>query len=272
MRIIKHVEPKVWKSWMLRSRHEAETGEPMEQPATLARSAVFAPIDEVGRAEAVTARLEEAIVLGMLHPGERLPAEARLAERFGVSPATVREALADLRDRSLVTTQRGRRGGSFVTLDEADRLEAVERRIRALSSAELADLGVHAVAIEGTAATLAAEEASPFEADALARDLASIDFGDELAARRGVGGFHLQVVALSRSVRLAREQVRFQHADGPLLWASLHDAEERVAARAGGERLVAAIRDGDGARARAEVEAACDRAVRWLLEAKRRLG
>lgn len=244
----------------------------MEEPATLARSAVFAPIDEVGRTEAVTARLEEAIVLGMLAPGERLPAESRLAERFGVAPATVREALADLRDRRLVTTQRGRSGGSFVTIDDADRVEAVERRIRGLSSAELADLGVHAVAVAGTGAALAADEASAFEADALARDLAGIDFDDELAARRGIGGFHLQVVALSRSVRLVREQVRFQHADGPLLWASLHEAGEREAARADGERLIAAIRDGDGERARAEVEAACDRAVRWLLETKRRLG
>lgn len=243
----------------------------MEQPATLARSAVFAPIDEVGRTEAVTARLEEAIVLGMLHPGERLPAESRLAERLGVSPATVREALADLRDRNLVTTQRGRRGGSFVTMDDADRVEAVERRIRALSSAELADLGVHAVAVAGTGAALAAQEASTFEADALARDLEGIDFDDELAARRGIGGFHLQVVALSRSVRLVREQVRFQHADGPLLWASLHEPGEREVAHVDGARLVAAIRDGDDARARAEVEAACDRAVRWLLEAKRRL-
>ncbi|QCR20497.1 GntR family transcriptional regulator [Agrococcus sp. SGAir0287] len=243
----------------------------MEQPATLARSAVFAPIDELGRTEAVTARLEEAIVLGMLHPGERLPAESRLAERFGVAPATVREALADLRERRLVTTQRGRRGGSFVTLDDADRVAAMEDRIVALSSAELADLGVHAVAIAGTGAALAAEEASAFEAAALARDLVGIDFDDELAARRGIGGLHLQVVALSRSVRLVREQVRFQHADGPLLWASLHDADERAAARAGAELLVGAIRDGDAGGARAQVEAACDRTVRWLLEAKRRL-
>lgn len=244
----------------------------MEQPVTLARSAVFAPIDEIGRTEAVTARLEEAIVLGMLAPGERLPAESRLAERLGVAPTTVREALADLRDRRLVTTQRGRRGGSFVTIDDADRVEAVERRIRGLSSAELADLGVHAIALAGTGAALAAEEASAFEADALQRDLAGIDFDDELAARRGIGGFHLQIVALSRSVRLVREQVRFQHADGPLLWASLHEASERDAARADAGRLIAAIGDGDGTRARAEVEAACRRAVRWLLGAKRRLG
>jgi hypothetical protein len=65
--------------------------------------------------------------------------------------------------------------------------------------------------------------------------------------------------------------VRFQHADGPLLWASLHDQQERAGARAAGERLVEAIGAGDGDRARAEVETACDRAVRWLLQAKRRL-
>lgn len=243
----------------------------MEQPVTLARSAVFAPIEEVGRCEAVTARLEEAIVLGMLAPGERLPSESALAERFGVAPATVREALADLRERRLVTTQRGRRGGSFVTMDEADRVAAVEQRIRSLSSDELADIGVHAMAIGGTAAALAAREGSPFELDALARDAETIDLDDELAARRAVGGFQLQVVALSRSVRLVREQVRFQHGDGPMLWASLHDAEERRIARLGAGMLVHALRSGDPDEARDIVQRAADRGVRWLLDTKRRL-
>src|SRR5262245_49335985 len=79
-----------------------------------ARSAMFAPLDQTGRAEAVTARLVDAITLGLLVDAERLPSEAELATRLGVSTVTVREALVALRQRGLVETRRGRGGGSFV--------------------------------------------------------------------------------------------------------------------------------------------------------------
>lgn len=47
-----------------------------------------------------------------LAPGTRLPSEKGLAERFDVSRATVRKALADLESRLLITRVRGR--GTFV--------------------------------------------------------------------------------------------------------------------------------------------------------------
>lgn len=243
----------------------------MELTASIARSAVFAPLADRGRAEVVTARLEEAIVLGILQPGERLPSEARLAERLGVATVTVREALADLRDRSLLTTQRGRGGGSFVTVDEAARAAAVAERIRALSAADAADLGTYFLAIVGTSARIAAEDASPSDLESLSLDLARASFGNEFSARRSLGGFHVAVVALSRSTRLVREQVRLQHADGPMLWASLQDPGEREAAAAAAQRLVDAIAAGDGDLAYREAETAVARAVRWLLAERRRL-
>src|SRR4051794_41557225 len=78
-----------------------------------ARSAMFAPLGQVGRAEAVAARLVDAITLGLLADAERLPSEADLAAQFGVSTVTVREALVALRQRGLVQTRRGRGGGRF---------------------------------------------------------------------------------------------------------------------------------------------------------------
>src|SRR5437016_4283084 len=79
-----------------------------------ARSAVFAPLEQTGRAEAVTRRLVDAITLGLLSDAEQLPSESELAGRFGVSTVTVREALVALRQLGLVETRRGRGGGSFV--------------------------------------------------------------------------------------------------------------------------------------------------------------
>lgn len=49
---------------------------------------------------------------GRLSPGEKLPTEAQLAERFGVNRHTVRRALAALASRGLVRATQGR--GTFV--------------------------------------------------------------------------------------------------------------------------------------------------------------
>src|SRR4029450_13739931 len=78
------------------------------------RAAVFAALDTGRRADAVVRRLADGIALGILAPEEQLPSETELADTFGVSPVTVREALTMLREQGLVATRRGRGGGSFV--------------------------------------------------------------------------------------------------------------------------------------------------------------
>ncbi len=56
--------------------------------------------------------LEADIVAGRLAPGDQLPTEARLAERFRVNRHTVRRAIAALAARGLVRATQGR--GTFV--------------------------------------------------------------------------------------------------------------------------------------------------------------
>jgi DNA-binding FadR family transcriptional regulator len=58
--------------------------------------------------------IRNAIVAGTLIVDERLPSETELAEQFGVSRPTVREALKRLAAQSLIRTQRGASGGAFV--------------------------------------------------------------------------------------------------------------------------------------------------------------
>src|SRR4051794_24590495 len=67
-----------------------------------------------GRAEQVAQRLGEAIRLGLILDGERLPPEIQLSEQLGVATVTLREALAALRKEGLIVTRRGRGGGTFV--------------------------------------------------------------------------------------------------------------------------------------------------------------
>jgi GntR family phosphonate transport system transcriptional regulator len=55
---------------------------------------------------------------GALGPGDRLPADADLAMRFGVNRHTVRRALAHLQGEGLVRSERGR--GTFVVEDVMD--------------------------------------------------------------------------------------------------------------------------------------------------------
>ena len=58
----------------------------------------------------VANQLRAKIVSGELKPGDRLPVELDLAERFGVSRSTVREALRQLATLDLVETSRGPAG------------------------------------------------------------------------------------------------------------------------------------------------------------------
>jgi DNA-binding FadR family transcriptional regulator len=64
--------------------------------------------------ELVAQQLRAAIVSGELQPGDRLPTEIELREAFGVSRATIREALGSLVGQGLIGKARGLNGGSFV--------------------------------------------------------------------------------------------------------------------------------------------------------------
>ena len=51
--------------------------------------------------------LEHAIAQGQWRPGERLPSESELCERFGISRTTVRQALARLEQEGMVVRRKG---------------------------------------------------------------------------------------------------------------------------------------------------------------------
>jgi GntR family transcriptional repressor for pyruvate dehydrogenase complex len=63
--------------------------------------------------EQIVQQVEDSILQGQLKPGDQLPAERDLAQRFGVSRTAVREAVKTLREKGLVEAYSGR--GTFVT-------------------------------------------------------------------------------------------------------------------------------------------------------------
>jgi DNA-binding FadR family transcriptional regulator len=206
-----------------------------------AREAVFAQLADAGRAEQVAQRLTDGIVLGVLHPGERLPSEPELARRFGVALITVREGLGILREAGLVETRRGRDGGSFVAPDEGGHRSLLATRLRGLAQVELSDMAVYFGAILAGSAERAAERAADGDGARLGDWLAAADFGTAASARTNQGGFFLEVAVLSQSARLVREQIRLQAEFGPLLLLGLDDEGTRADVVARDRAIVRAV-------------------------------
>jgi GntR family transcriptional regulator, transcriptional repressor for pyruvate dehydrogenase complex len=104
----------------------------------VASEAEVMPVRRVRKAyEQVNDQLRELIVSGELPPGARLPNEAVLAREFGVSRATVREALRILTAQNLIRTTKGAGGGSYVTLPTVDHIsEFLRGNLNLLSESE----------------------------------------------------------------------------------------------------------------------------------------
>ncbi|WP_424811880.1 phosphonate metabolism transcriptional regulator PhnF [Roseococcus sp. YIM B11640] len=81
-------------------------------PAALDRGAGVALWRQIGAA------IEEAIRAGHHAPGDRLPTETELAQRFRVNRHTIRRAMEELEGRGIVRVEQGR--GSFVAEDVLD--------------------------------------------------------------------------------------------------------------------------------------------------------
>jgi len=207
-----------------------------------------------GRAEHVAAWLGEAIRLGLLLDGERLPAEPQLAEQFGIATVTLREALAVLRAQGLVVTRRGRGGGSFVRLTPSEPSDPLPDRLRGLTTQDIRELGDQRGAISGTAARLAAERALPDEVDGLRQQAQRLSSATSASERRRADTqFTIEVAAAAQSSRLTAEEIRLRAEIGDLLWLHLSEADHAASVRSR-LRLVDAIARRDARRARALAE------------------
>lgn len=91
----------------------------------LARSraddALFRPVRAANAFEETVERLLQAVRLGVVAPGERLPPERELAARFGVGREKVREGLRALTAAGYLEVRRGRYGGTFVCATQPTR-------------------------------------------------------------------------------------------------------------------------------------------------------
>lgn len=194
-------------------------------------SILIAPLGAAGRADEIAVRISEAIQLGLLSDGERLPPEAEFAQQFGVSPVTLREAIATLRERGLIETRRGRTGGSFVRrAAEPDESPDIAR-LRGLSATALRDIADEHLAIATTAATLAAERASEASIKRIFQLADQLRVASTRSDRmKADSRFHIEVAIATRSERLTRHEVAIQAETIGLLWTS-HLPDDEIEAQ-----------------------------------------
>ncbi|PJI42433.1 FadR/GntR family transcriptional regulator [Ferrovibrio sp.] len=158
-------------------------------------------LPRAGLGATLAARLAAAIRAGEFQPGARLPTEMQLVERFAVSRAVVREAIARLKTDGFVESRQG--SGAFVAAKPGLANFRIDGRLQATDLAHVFELrGV----IEVGMAELAAQRRS--KADIKALDAAFMQMQGALEA--GTDGaeaddaFHAAIATAAHNPYLAQ--------------------------------------------------------------------
>lgn len=207
--------------------------------------------------EVTVEQLATAIRLGVFTDGDQLPPERELAERLGVSRNTLREAIAALRESGLVTTRRGRGGGTVVTYSG---LEPGTGAVPVRTGAALADAMDFRRVVEPGGAALAATRALSADQRAwlLESARAARSAPDSAAHRLADSRFHLAIATLSGSPMLIEAVTRAQSALHELLTAIPVLPPNIAHSNDQHDAVVAAILGGDPEAARLTMEEHCD--------------
>jgi len=224
-----------------------DTSETATAPGHL-DTALFRPVRSGNAFEDTVARLLQTIRLGIVAPGEALPAERDLAARFSVSRDTVREAIRELTEAGYLLSKRGRYGGTFVT----DILPAVAVSGAPLDAAEIEDvLGLRDILEVGAVRAVAAKSLSANERDFLWSRLRESVAADSADYRRLDSRLHLAIGELSGTPSLVplladnRTRVNELLDSIPSLGRNIAHSNEQH------EAIVVAILTGDAERAAA---------------------
>jgi GntR family transcriptional repressor for pyruvate dehydrogenase complex len=154
--------------------------------------------------EACVEQLATLIRLGVYARGSVLPSERELAERLAVSRATLREAMAALRQAGLVQTTRGRGGGTVVTMRPSTPSARAASRRTASRRAEWADaLDFRRIVEPGVAALAATTQLTEAQVQRLQTAHEAVaDASGPAVHRQADSRFHLTIAALTGSSRL----------------------------------------------------------------------
>jgi len=217
----------------------------------------LSPIKAVAAYELVANQIQRAVHLGLLVPGDRLPAERALAQQLGVARMTVREAIRILAHEGRITVRRGKHGGMWIRAQDVTKRELTQ--LAADTDRAIGDVYEFRRLIEGASARLAAERANSKDvqrlkalhtsmAKILAAHLKSPNISDNVARFLALDSqFHTEIARISGNQFIMESVERGLAARYAPFGAVLRSLTP--AANNGHDLLVAAIAAGDGAQA-----------------------
>jgi GntR family transcriptional repressor for pyruvate dehydrogenase complex len=184
---------------------------PASAPETDLAVVLLRPVRGPNAFESTVEQLATAIRLGVFADGDRLPPERELAASMHVSRATLREAIAALRQAGLVRTRSGRGGGTEVThgapTDNDGHLRDRQTAAREVVEADLAryrdSLTVRRVVEAGAAYAAAGQELTLEQRGWLRSALLDVSSEtDPTLHRQADSRLHLAIATVSGSPRL----------------------------------------------------------------------
>ena len=117
--------------------------------------------------ETIARRIKRQISKGALVPGEKLPAERDMAQRFRTSRVSVREAYRSLEELGLLTIRRGAEGGAFIAdIDHRPVMRSLSLMLR-LGKTTNEEITEARLLVEPPIARLAARRARPEDVERL---------------------------------------------------------------------------------------------------------
>lgn len=215
---------------------------------------MFSPVPVRNAFEVTIERLAQSIRLGVLVEGDRLPPERELADTFGVSRVTLREAIKALRDAGLVESRRGRGGGTFVAAPRRERARPRGKIEEAIGHGLEDVLALRRVVEPGAAALAASRTLTAADRSALREYLVAAGDCEPTLRRRADSRLHLAIAALGGSALVtavvADVQMRLDELLRaiPVIPANIAHSDKQH------EMIVEAILGGQADRARVEME------------------
>jgi len=211
-------------------------------------------IQFTSRVDNIANDLQNQIVQGKLHPGDRLPPERSLCVNFGVGRTTIREALKSLAVRGLIT----RRGRAVIVTDPKDAFSQIGNDLASLAAqVNIKQLYEVRKLIEVRIAGWAAARATAEDIEQIRRSL-DLEGSQQSVDRSPNRNFHDALAATAHNPALVRIYQSgaslFFHL--PFFWRLFDDAEVKTVragrhemARRWHHQILAAIEQRDAAEA-----------------------
>lgn len=131
--------------------------------------------------EAIAAQIRAELAAGRLGVGSRLPSERALAEQFGVSRNTLREALRSLEHAGLIQLHKGASGGAFISQRSGEAIATGLQDLFATGAIQPSQLTEARIWLEAVVVREACRRATPSDIAELRANVAEA----EAAAKAG---------------------------------------------------------------------------------------